>query len=176
MKAWRAQLVVLFCGALCGLTIACSSPAGGAGPKPVVPVQPTPTGAQPVAGDPARPPAQPGKPLLDPAGQSCTSAPCAYHAGTASYFHCLAGGAGACFHFGSPCQPADACMFDATARSYKRCAEIVEGKCQRYGAACEPSGSCWYRPEDRLYRECLERRPGSCARWGEPCTPADPSA
>src|SRR5205085_2900909 len=42
----------------------------------------------------------------------CLQTSCAFHAGASAYFTCLAGGAGACFHFGGPCAPADHCMYD----------------------------------------------------------------
>lgn len=178
VNAWqRLSLAAL----ALGLMVACSSsatpgpvsPGGGATGGGAVDGTPSAGGGGGDAGSAAPPVAsKPGKPLLDPAGQACVQPSCAYHAGVGGYFFCLAGGAGSCFHFGSPCEPPEACMFEAASRTFKRCAEVVEGKCQRFGAACEPRGTCWYRAEDRLYRECLDRKPGACARWGDLCAPA----
>lgn len=183
VNAWlRSSLVAIAClaGGL-GLVAGCSGGGAARGTTTPSPVSPGGTASDGEAGSgagssggaaPSAPRGKPGTPLLDPSGTSCAASSCAFHAGGGGYFHCLAGGAGSCFHFGSPCQPADACMFDPADRGYKKCSEIVEGKCLRFGAACEPSGACWYRPEDRLYHECLQRKPGGCAKWGELCAPA----
>lgn len=112
-----------------------------------------------------------GTPLLDPSGVACAPVSCVYHGGAGAHFSCLAGGQGACFHFGAPCQPADDCVVDPSDRSFRRCAELVTGACQRFGAACAPRGSCWYRAEEALYRECLEKHPGRCGKWGALCDP-----
>jgi hypothetical protein len=116
VNAWqRLSLAAL----ALGLVVACSSSA--ATPGPVSPgggatggaVQGTPSSGGSGGGRVAPPLAsKPGKPLLDPAGQACAQPSCAYHAGAGGYFFCLAGGAGACFHFGSPCEPAEACMLE----------------------------------------------------------------
>ena len=68
----------------------------------------------------------------------CPTPSCAFHAGAGAYFTCLAGGAGACFHFGAPCTPADACMFGAPDGLHHACDDISGGSCKRYGALCAP--------------------------------------
>jgi hypothetical protein len=101
----------------------------------------------------------------------CLAPSCAYHAGANGYFTCLAGGAGACFHFGSPCTPKDSCMFDAVDRSYKQCARAVEGTCQQWGAACAPQSKCMFTPSDGLHRTCDALSGGTCSKYGALCAP-----
>lgn len=103
----------------------------------------------------------------------CLQPSCAFHAGAAAYFTCLAGGAGACFHFGGPCTPPDACMYDPAARAYKACARPVEGRCQQWGAACAPAGGCMFDPKDGLHHHCDQVDPahGTCAAYGALCAP-----
>jgi hypothetical protein len=101
----------------------------------------------------------------------CPAPSCAYHAGAAAYFTCLAGGAGACFHFGAPCAPADGCMFDAADRTYKSCANPVEGQCRQWGAACAPASGCMFDPADGLHHHCDRITGGTCAQYGALCAP-----
>jgi hypothetical protein len=101
----------------------------------------------------------------------CLTPSCAFHAGTATYFTCLAGGAGACFHFGAPCTPADSCMFDPADKTYKSCARAVEGQCQQWGAACAPAAGCMFDPQDGLHHHCEQVSGGTCARYGALCAP-----
>jgi hypothetical protein len=180
VKRWQrlvhTRLVVV---ALLGVLFGTASCPGTPGPAPQSPV-PHPPAAVPAPAEPTGAPAPTDKPsgkatattpLLDLKGVACAASPCAYHPGTAGYFRCLAGGAGACFHFGGPCQPQDSCMFDPGDRAYKLCASAVEGKCQRFGAACIPAGTCWYRAEDRLYHVCEQPKAGGCSKWGALCAP-----
>lgn len=83
----------------------------------------------------------------------CLTPTCAYHAGAGSYFTCLAGGAGTCFHFGGPCTPPDKCMYDTSSRTYKQCANSVEGACQQWGTACTPANGCMYSPADGMHHD-----------------------
>ena len=101
----------------------------------------------------------------------CLTPSCAYHAGANGYFTCLAGGAGACFHFGGPCMPKDSCMYDATDRTYKQCARGVEGTCQQWGAACAPANACMFSPTDGLHHKCDEIAGGGCKKYGALCAP-----
>jgi hypothetical protein len=101
----------------------------------------------------------------------CLAPSCAYHAGAAAYFTCLAGGAGACFHFGAPCTPADSCMFDAADKTYKQCMKPVEGQCQQWGAACAPASACMFNPADGLHHHCEQITGGTCAKLGALCSP-----
>lgn len=101
----------------------------------------------------------------------CLAPSCAYHAGAAAYFTCLAGGAGACFHFGAPCAPADGCMFDAKDRTYKQCGKPVEGQCQQWGAACAPASACMFDPASGLHHHCDQITGGTCAHYGALCAP-----
>lgn len=96
---------------------------------------------------------------------------CVYHAGTAEYFSCLAGGAGVCFHFGRPCSPSDGCMYDAADRTYKQCSQIVEGQCQAWGAACAPASRCMFSPADGLHHTCDDVAGGTCRKYGALCAP-----
>ena len=101
----------------------------------------------------------------------CPAPSCAYHAATAAYFTCLAGGAGACFHFGSRCTPTDACMYDATDRTYKQCTNASEGTCRTWAAACEPTSKCMFDPIDGLHHHCDDAGGGACKHWGALCAP-----
>jgi hypothetical protein len=101
----------------------------------------------------------------------CLQPSCAFHAGANSYFTCLAGGAGACFHFGGPCTPKDSCMYDATDRTYKQCAKAVEGACHQWGAACAPANKCMFSPTDGLHHTCDAVAGGSCTKYGALCAP-----
>ena len=101
----------------------------------------------------------------------CLTPSCAYHAGTHTYFTCLAGGAGACFHFGSPCTPKDSCMFDAADRTYRTCTRTVEGTCQQWGAACAPANACMFSPADGLHHTCEAIANGTCTKYGPLCAP-----
>ena len=101
----------------------------------------------------------------------CLAPGCVYHAGTGAYFTCLAGGAGACFHFGGPCAPSDGCMYDAADRSYKQCTHAVEGKCDAWGAACAPASRCMFSPSDGLHHTCDEVAGGGCRTYGALCSP-----
>lgn len=155
--------------------LACSGPSRAAPQRPAPGVGPAPATAADRAGSGAQAPGGKGAgkaPLLDPAGTSCDVAACAYHAGVGRTFVCLAGGAGACFHFGAPCQPADDCMLDGSDGTYKRCTQAVDGACLRFAGACAPQGSCWFRPDEGLYRECTQRKPGACGQWGALCKPS----
>jgi hypothetical protein len=130
------------------------------GKQTVGPTHPAPIG-NPTGGDVA---------VVLPA-VGCPSPTCAFHAGASGYFTCLAGGAGACFHFGSPCAPRDACMYDPNARSYKHCARASEGMCQQWGVACAPVTKCMFNPSDRLHHQCDEVAGGGCKRYGALCAP-----
>ncbi|MBP9203307.1 MAG: hypothetical protein KBG28_05030 [Kofleriaceae bacterium] len=123
-------------------------------------------GDAPPAGDDG----PPGTPLLAAGGVACATPTCAYHPGAGGYYRCLSGGAGACFHFGAPCQPAGDCWIDPADGAYKRCAEARDGQCRRYGAAC-PAPACRFDRRDGLHRRCLDERGATCARWGELCAP-----
>jgi hypothetical protein len=101
----------------------------------------------------------------------CLTATCAYHQGTATYFTCLAGGAGVCFHFGAACTPAESCMIDAADRTYKKCTSPVEGTCTQWGTACAPANACMFSFDDGLYHHCDEVAGGSCKRYGALCAP-----
>jgi hypothetical protein len=101
----------------------------------------------------------------------CLQPSCAYHAGANGYFTCLAGGAGACFHFGGPCTPKDSCMFDAADRTYKQCSRAVEGTCQQWGGACAPASACMFSPADGLHHKCDDIAGGSCKKYGALCAP-----
>lgn len=102
----------------------------------------------------------------------CPSPTCAYHAGTATYFTCLSGGAGVCFHFGAPCAPADGCMFDPQQRSYRTCTKPVEGTCAEWSAtACAPPTACMFDPDDALHHHCDDIAGGTCRNYGALCAP-----
>ncbi len=121
-------------------------------------------------------PGRPGKgsaaaPVGDAPDIGCLTTSCVFHAGAAAYFTCLAGGAGACFHFGGPCTPADACMYDPGDRTYKQCGKPVEGACTQWGAACAPRSACMFDPADGLHHHCDEPGAGTCKRYGALCSP-----
>jgi hypothetical protein len=101
----------------------------------------------------------------------CLTTSCAFHAGAAAYFTCLAGGAGACFHFGGPCTPADACMFDPGDRTYKHCARSIEGTCAQWATACAPASACMFDPTDGLHHHCDDAADGACRHYGALCRP-----
>ena len=101
----------------------------------------------------------------------CLAPSCVFHAGGGAYFTCLAGGAGACFHFGGPCAPADGCMYDPSTHDYKHCAHPVEGMCTQWGAACAPASGCMFDPASGLHHHCDEIAGGSCKRYGALCSP-----
>ncbi len=101
----------------------------------------------------------------------CPSPTCAFHAGAGAYFTCLAGGAGACFHFGAPCAPSDACMYDPNEHSYKACQKSIEGTCAKWGTPCTPASKCMFDPQDGLHHTCDDASPGSCKKYGALCAP-----
>jgi hypothetical protein len=101
----------------------------------------------------------------------CLTATCAYHQNTATYFTCLAGGAGMCFHFGAACTPSESCMVDASDHKYKTCANPVEGTCAQYGAACAPANHCMFSFDDGLYHTCDSAGDGQCKHYGALCAP-----
>jgi hypothetical protein len=110
-------------------------------------------------------------PVAEPHDVPCSAPTCAFHAGAAAYFTCLAGGAGACFHFGARCAPSDGCMFDPGDRKYKHCNDAVEGVCRTWAAACEPASKCMFNPADGLHHHCDDASGGTCTRWGALCAP-----
>jgi len=81
---------------------------------------------------------QSGQPMLPADGVACPAMGCVYHAGANAYFACLSGGAGICFHFGSPCEPRDSCMFDAADGMHHHCDQVTDGKCAQWGDLCDP--------------------------------------
>jgi hypothetical protein len=102
----------------------------------------------------------------------CPNPTCAFHAGAGSYFTCLSGGAGICFHFGGPCAPADGCMFDPQSHGYRTCAKPVEGACAQWSnAACAPANACMFDPDDGLHHHCDQVSGGTCAKYGVLCAP-----
>jgi len=122
------------------------------------------------SGSATTPPAG-GAPVLGVPDVGCLAPTCAYHAGGAGYFTCLSGGAGACFHYGAPCSPADACMYDPADQKYKHCASIVEGTCKQWGAACAPASKCMFSASDGLHHTCDDIDGGTCKRYGALCAP-----
>jgi hypothetical protein len=143
----------------------------------------TPSGAAQVSGPQPPPhaqvtaqPAHGGSPAAAPLIATapdigCAQTSCAFHAGAATYLTCLSGGAGACFHFGGPCTPADACMFDPSDRAYKHCARAVEGTCAQWAGACAPASACMFDPDDGLHHHCDDVAAGGCHRYGALCAP-----
>jgi len=101
----------------------------------------------------------------------CPMPTCVYHVGGGAYFTCLAGGAGACFHFGGPCTPADSCMYDPTDHHYKTCATASEGVCAKWAASCTPAHACMFDPVDGLQHHCDSVSDGTCQRFGALCAP-----
>jgi hypothetical protein len=148
----------------CLLALALVTACGGRAPD----VKPAGTAPPPTAGTPAPHPAQGGGTLPDVA---CAAPTCAFHAGAAGYFTCLAGGAGACFHFGGPCTPADACMYDPTDRTYKKCGRAVEGTCAQWTGACAPASACMFDAADGLHHHCDAVSGGACQKYGALCAP-----
>ena len=140
------------------------------GPPPEVKHQAPPTKPAPTSA-----PAKGATPVAVTASTvpeiGCLTTTCAYHAGAGAYFTCLAGGAGACFHFGAACAPADHCMFDPGDRTYKQCAAPVEGTCSKWGAACQPQSACMFDPADGLHHHCDEPAAGTCKKYGALCAP-----
>jgi hypothetical protein len=112
-----------------------------------------------------------GQPILPADGVACPALGCVYHAGASAYYACLSGGAGICFHFGAPCEPADHCMFDAGDGKYKTCSTAVEGACTAWGAACEPASACMFDPTDGMHHHCDAAKDGACTQWGDLCDP-----
>ena len=130
------------------------------------PPHPVATGSTPSKGSAATtPPAVPVPEI------GCLTTTCVFHAGAGAYFTCFAGGAGACFHFGAPCAPADHCMYDPADRTYKQCAAPVEGTCSKWGASCAPQSACMFDPGDGLHHHCEQVGSGSCAKFGALCSP-----
>jgi hypothetical protein len=104
----------------------------------------------------------------------CPNPTCAFHAGAGSYFTCLSGGAGICFHFGGPCAPSDGCMFDPQTRAYRSCAKPVEGSCAQWSTTtttCAPANACMFDPDDGMHHHCEQISGGSCAKYGALCAP-----
>ncbi|MEZ4403814.1 MAG: hypothetical protein R3B06_27575 [Kofleriaceae bacterium] len=157
--------------------LACS----GANPRATTPTVPTSPGGSPATGGPRpgprtpthAPTATPPVAALDPAGADCPAPGCVFHGGImgGAYFACLSSGAGACFHFGARCAPADGCMYDPGTASYRACAAPSEGTCAAYGAPCQPAAACAYDARDGLHRTCEAWTKGTCARWGALCAP-----
>ena len=140
------------------------------GHPPEVKHQAAPPHPVATAGAPAKGSAPPA-PAVPVPEIGCLVTSCAFHAGGGAYFTCLAGGAGACFHFGAPCAPADHCMYDPADRTYKQCAAPVEGTCGKWGAACAPTSACMFDPGDGLHHHCEQVAGGSCAKFGALCSP-----
>jgi hypothetical protein len=116
-------------------------------------------------------PAAPGG-LLPTEGIACASPSCLYHAGGDGYYECLAGGGGACFHYGAACEPADKCMYDRSARAYHTCASVREGHCVAFAAAaCDPPRHCMFDARDGLHRTCKHADGGRCTDYGDLCDP-----
>ena len=151
--------------AACGPTAA-GVKTGGAAPRPVAhaPIGPQPTPATP--GTPAAPATTAAAPDI-----GCATTTCVFHAGAAAYFTCLSGGAGACFHFGGPCTPADGCMYDPADHTYKQCARAVEGQCAQWASACTPKSACMFDPGDGLHHHCDDAGGGTCRKYGALCAP-----
>ena len=140
------------------------------GPKPTD-VKTGGSGAKPAGGGSGSASNTGAGPVGNVPDVGCLTPSCAYHAGGNAYFTCLSGGAGVCFHFGSPCTPKDSCMYDAKERTYKQCARAVEGTCQQWGAACAPQSACMFSAQDGLHHKCDEIAGGGCKRYGTLCAP-----
>lgn len=112
-------------------------------------------------------------PAVAAAGVPCVDPGCVYHGGlvAGAYFSCFSSGNGACFHFGAPCAPADACMYDAASQAYRHCDAVVQGACATFAAACTPKSACAYNPADNLHHTCESWSSGKCGRWGALCAP-----
>ncbi|HEY1555705.1 MAG TPA: hypothetical protein VGF94_12795 [Kofleriaceae bacterium] len=153
--------------ALVLVVTACGPATEGPVARPLPP-KPVAHAGSAAAGSGAGSAAQPGPVAAPELG--CPAPSCAYHAGAAGYFTCLSGGAGACFHFGGPCAPADGCMFDGHA--YRPCTRAVEGTCAQWGAgACAPRSGCMFDPADGLHHHCDDVAGGTCNRYGALCAP-----
>jgi hypothetical protein len=150
------------------LIVGCTPPAD---PKHATlqPVRPTNAVAMPTPSPTHKAPVASAGVVLPAVG--CPSPTCAFHAGGGGYFTCLAGGAGACFHFGSPCAPQDHCMYDPADAQYKQCAQPGEGTCAGWGPACAPTSKCMFNPADGLSHQCDEVSGGGCKRYGALCAP-----
>ncbi len=143
---------------------------------------PTGGGGGSGSGGPTRPPPDgggggdrdPTPPVRGATPTSCPAPSCVFHAGTVTggtYQVCTASGAGACFHFGPRCAPADGCMFDPASQRYRACAQPSEGACASFGASCTPAGGCAFDPRDGQHRTCEQWSDGRCTRWGAACAP-----
>lgn len=143
---------------------------GGAAPEVKPDVARNPTGPRVAGGGATKTPQPPAHPAVVP-DIGCLATTCAFHAGAAAYFTCLSGGAGACFHFGAPCAPADGCMYDPADRTYKTCASPIEGTCKAWGAACAPRTACMFDPADGLHHHCDDIAGGVCHHYGALCAP-----
>jgi hypothetical protein len=154
--------------ALVALVACGSSPPAQHGPTPPSNGSAGPVATMPPAGSAAGSGAPPAIAVKD---IGCPSPTCAYHAGANGYFTCLAGGAGACFHFGAPCTPTAGCMYNATEHAYRTCTNPVEGQCQQWGAACAPASLCMFDPDDGNHHHCDEVAGGTCKRFGALCAP-----
>lgn len=115
--------------------------------------------------------AKPVGPVASVPEVGCLAPSCVFHAGGAAYFTCLAGGAGACFHFGGPCTPPDSCMYDPSSHDYKQCARPVEGTCAQWGGACAPKTACMFDPASGLHHHCDQIAGGTCKQYGALCSP-----
>jgi hypothetical protein len=158
---------------------------GGNPPKkPVVPAGGSNEGAVAPGEKKANPAIAPA-PAGKPGGGAHTPAPvvlrtigcpvptCVLHPNHGTYFTCLNGGAGTCFHFGGPCVPDGGCMYDASSSSYKTCSKPGEGTCLAFGAACAPANKCMFSSADNLYHHCddVDAGRGTCKKFGALCTP-----
>jgi hypothetical protein len=101
----------------------------------------------------------------------CPVPSCVMHPAHGTYFTCMNGGAGTCFHFGGPCIPDKACMYDAASNSYKTCTKPGEGTCQAWGAACAPANRCMFQVADNLHHTCDDLSGGTCKKFGALCAP-----
>jgi hypothetical protein len=156
--------VILFVAAACGGRTPEATTVTGGGTHPVT--QPAGQGSGTGSGSSAPKVAATTLPDV-----GCLTPSCAFHPGTATYFACLAGGAGACFHFGSPCEPTDGCMYDPADHVYKQCSRAVQGTCQQWGAACGPKSACMFDPADSLHHHCDQLAGGTCKKYGALCAP-----
>jgi hypothetical protein len=150
------------------LIVGCAPPAD---PKHATPPQVRPTNAIAMPTPSPSGSATGSKTAVVLPAVGCPTPTCAFHAGVGGYFTCLAGGAGACFHFGAPCAPQDQCMYDPSDRSYKQCTRPSEGTCLAWGATCAPATKCMFNPADGLSHQCDEVSGGGCKRYGALCAP-----
>lgn len=133
---------------------------------------PGPAGANTAGGERADAGASAGERRTLRPTPRCGDDPCVFHTGAGTYHRCLAGAAGACFHYGARCEPEDGCMIDAATATFRRCEEPGEGRCARFADPCQPAGTCVLDPADGLYRTCDSLVDGRCQRYGELCDPA----